>query len=681
MNIFVFNITLLEGIAMNKLTLTRRIALLACFAIAANISFAQTSKLAKADALYKAGAYFEAIDLYKADIDKINDKNELPKYLYKLGNCYRLTGNARQAELWYQKAIMREYPDPKVYFYYAEMLKMGEKYNEAIEQYQKYKVAVPLDPLADAGIKSCELSIKWKETPSGYEITNMRSLNTRTSEFSPAYASSDYTTLFFTSSRNEATGGKVSSVTGENFTDIFISERDNKNVWSKPRPIDETINTSYDEGTCALTSDYNTLFFTRCKVSKRDKLGCQILVSKRAEQGWLTPDELKLAADSMIVAHPSISADGTELYFVSNISGGIGGLDIWKITRSSSTSDDWGEPVNLGGEVNSAGNEMFPYIHPDGTLYFSSDGHPGMGGLDIFRSWVNDEGRREVENMRYPINSSADDFGIVFEKDREAGFFSSRRQGGRGADDIYMFYLPPINFNLIGHVTDEKSKKPVEQATVKLVGNDGSVVTMQTLADGSFRFNLTPNADYVVIASKKGYLNNKAKESTRGLTQSKDFEVSIALTSTEKPIEIPNIFYDYDRWELRPESREALDRLVEILNDNPNIIIELASHTDSRGTKEYNYELSQKRAQSVVNYLIEKGIEPVRLKAKGYAQTQPKVVDDALASRYPFLQVGTVLDQTFIDTLTSDEQKEIVYQINRRTEFRVLKEDYSAKPK
>lgn len=643
-----------------------------------NIAVAQTTKLTRADALYKAGGYYEAIDLYKDDIDKIKDKVELSKYLYKIGNCYRLIGNARQAELWYQKAILRECPDPKVFFYYAEMLKMGEKYDEAIEQYQKYKVLAPLDKLADSGIESCELSKKWKATPSGYEIINMRGINTKFSEFSPAFASNDYTELLFTSSRKGTTGGKLSAVTGEYFTDIFLTTRDVKGIWSSPKPVDENVSTQFDEGAGSLSSDFNTLFFTRCKVSKRDKLGCQIFNAKRTEQGWLTPDEIKVTSDSMIVAHPAISADGTTLYFASNIAGGFGGLDIWKVTRASS-ADEWGEAINLGGEINTAGNEMFPYMHSDGVLYFSSDGHPGMGGLDIFKAKKTEGETWEIENMRYPMNSPADDFGVVFEKEREAGYFSSRRPGGRGSDDIYMFYLPPIIYNMIGKITDEKTKSPVGQATVKLVGSDGAIVTMQTNDDGSFKFNLTPNTDYVIIASKKGFLNNKAKETTRGLTRSKDFDVAIAITSTEKPIEIPNIFYDYDKWELRMESREALDRLVEILNDNPTVTIELASHTDSRGTQEYNYELSQKRAQSVVNYLIEKGIATDRLKAKGYAQTQPKVVDAALNARYQFLPIGSVLDKKFIDGLSTEENKEIVYQINRRTEFRVLRDDYPVK--
>ncbi|NVO09145.1 MAG: OmpA family protein [Bacteroidales bacterium] len=646
-----------------------------------SIAQGQTTKLQRADALFKAGAYFDAIDIYKPELEKIQqDKAELAKYLNKIATCYRLIGNARQAELWYQKAIAKNCTDPKVFFYYAEMLKMGEKYDQALENYQKYKQLAPNDKLTDIGINSCELAKQWIATPSGYEITNVRSINSKQSDYSPAYGSAEYNSLYFTSSRTGATGGKISSATGEFFSDIFYTERDKKGIWSEPKKLDETINTAADEGTCSLSADFNTMFFTRCRVSKREKLGCEILISKKGEGGWLTPEAIQIAPDSMIVAHPSLSNDGLTLYFASNIKGGFGGIDIWKMTRAS-TSDNWGEPINMGGEINTSGNEMFPYIHSDGTLYFSSDGQPGIGGLDIFRAKLNDKKEWVVENMRFPINSPSDDFGIVFEKDREAGYFSSRRQGGRGADDIYLFYLPPIVLNMMGQVSDEKTNKPIAQSTVKLVGSNGLITTVETAEDGSFKFMLNPNTDYVVVASKKGYLNNKSKETTRGINQSKDFEAKIKLTSTEKPIEIPNIFYDYDRWELRPESMAALDKLVEILNDNPNVTIELGSHTDSRGSLEYNYELSQKRAQSVVNYLIEKGIATDRLKAKGYAQSQPKIADADLVAQYPFMTLGVALDQKFADTLDSNDKKETVYQICRRTEFKVLRTDYKVSGK
>ncbi len=639
----------------------------------------QTARLKRANAFYEAGGYFEAVELYRRDLDKV-EKEEMGLYLQRIAECYRLMGDARQAEIWYAKAIMRDAPDPKVFFYYAEMLKMAEKYDEAIEQYQKYKELVPNDPLSEVGIESCELAKKWMESPAGYEIVNLRAINSRQSDFSPTFASDDYTTLFFTTSREDATGSKNHAGTGEKFTDIFISQRDRQGNWSKPRPIDESINTPDDEGTPSLTSDFNKLYFTRCRTSKRNKLGCEIYISERREQGWLSPEPVPIAADSMVVAHPSIAEDELTLYFVSNIPGGYGGNDIWKVTRTS-PSDSWGEPVNVGPEINTPMNEMFPYIHPDGTLYFASDGHPGMGGLDIFRAApIEDGGGWEVTNMRYPINSPSDDFGIIFEKEREAGYFSSRRRdlGSRGGDNIYLFYLPEIIFNIIGEVRDDKTGGLLANANVQLVGSDGLIANATTGDDGAFRFMLNPNTDYVLVASKDGYLNGRGRETTKEVSESTDFEMTIELTSTARPIELPNIFYDYDRWELRPESMAALDRLVEVLNENPTIVVELGAHTDSRGTLDYNYDLSQKRAQSVVNYLIERGIPAERLRAKGYAQSQPKVVDEQLQQQYPFLSVGAKLDEKFIDQLSSEEQKETVHQINRRTEFRVLSTDYQA---
>lgn len=641
------------------------------FATAVN---AQTNKFKRAEALYQAGGYNEAIDIYKDELDKIKDKQELAMCFFKIGNCYRHIGNSRQAEGFYQKAIARECQNPKVYLYYADMLRMGEKYDQAIEQYQKYKSLVPGDKLADVGIQSCDLAKQWTETPSGYEITNMRGLNTKFNEYSPVFASADYTTMLLTSSREGTAGNKKSAVTGEYFSDLFITERNAQGTWSKPQSVSDNINTIHEEGSATLSADFNTMYFSRCMVSKRGKQGCQLYMAKRAEQGWLMPEAINVAHDSVIVAHPSLSDDGLTLYFVSDMVGGYGGLDIWKLTRASA-SDNFGEPVNLGPSINTSANEMFPFAHPDGSLYFASNGHPGMGGLDLFKAMPAGS-EWSVENMRYPMNSPSDDFGIVFERDREAGYFSSRRAKGRGGDDIYMFYLPPLIFNMTGKITDDKTHQPIAGATVKLVGSDGVVLTTTTADDGTYKFNLRPNADYVVIASKKGYLNNKGKNTTKGEGQSKDFGQNIALTSTAKPITIPNIFYDYDRWELRPESQSALDMLVDILNDNPNITIELGAHTDSRGSEEYNYDLSQRRAQSVVNYLIQKGIVPERLRAKGYAQTQPKVVDAEMAARYPFLTVGTTLTPDFVESLGDEQHKEVVYQINRRTEFRVLRDDF-----
>jgi peptidoglycan-associated lipoprotein len=298
-----------------------------------------------------------------------------------------------------------------------------------------------------------------------------------------------------------------------------------------------------------------------------------------------------------------------------------------------------------------------------------------MGGLDIFRAQPQPDGSWLVQNMKSPINSFADDFSIVFEDGNERGIFSSTRKG-KSNDELYFFELPPLKFNITGLVKDEKTGAPVPGAVVQLIASDGDNLQAETGTGGDFRFDLKANVDYIFLASKAGYLNGKEKETTKGQDKSRDFLVTILLTRFDKPIELPNIFYDFGKWDLRPESMVSLDRLVETLNDNPNVTIELMSHTDSRDTEEYNLDLSQKRAQSAVQYLISKNIAPERLSAKGYGESTPKVVDAQLAKQYPMFREGTVLNEAYINSLPTEELKEIAHQINRRTEFRVLRTDY-----
>jgi peptidoglycan-associated lipoprotein len=277
--------------------------------------------------------------------------------------------------------------------------------------------------------------------------------------------------------------------------------------------------------------------------------------------------------------------------------------------------------------------------------------------------------------MKPPVNSFADDFGIAFEDGNEKGIFSSTRKG-KGNDDLYLFELPPLRFNVTGLVKDEKTGTPITGSVVQLIASDGSNLQAETGTGGDFKFALKANVDYIFLASKKGYLNGKEKETTKGQEKSRDFMVTILLTAIDVPIELPNILYDLDKWDLRPESMVALDKLIETLNDNPNVTIEIMSHTDTRNTEEYNMILSQKRAQSVVDYLVSKGIDLTRLSAKGYGKTSTKIVDAVIATQNPFLKVGTQLTEQFVNSLPNDEQKEIAHQINRRTEFKVLRTDY-----
>ena len=398
------------------------------------------------------------------------------------------------------------------------------------------------------------------------------------------------------------------------------------------------------------------------------------MYTKRNGDKWSDPKNLGLLPDSLVAAHPSISKDGLTLYFVSDLAGGFGKKDIWKVTRLR-PGDAWSKPVNLGPDINTAGDELFPYIREDGTLYFSSDGLIGMGGLDIFSAKPQPDGSWVVQNMKPPINSFADDFGIAFEDGNEKGIFSSTRKGKEN-DDLYSFELPPLRFNVTGLVKDEKTGLAISQSVIQLIASDGSNLQAESGTGGDFKFTLKADVDYIFLASKKGYLNGKEKETTKGQDKSRDFMITMLLTPIDRPIELPNILYDFDKWDLRPESMVSLDKLVETLIDNSNITIEIMSHTDTRNTEEYNMILSQKRAQSVVDYLVSKGIEIERLTAKGYGKSSTKVVDATIAAQYPFLKAGTQLTEQFVNSLPNDEEREIAHQINRRTEFKVLRTDY-----
>jgi peptidoglycan-associated lipoprotein len=633
-------------------------------------------KTAKARAAYEAGEYDVAADLFKDAYNKVSDKDLKNEIIFLIAECYRITDAPDKAEIRYKQAIQKEYPNPIIYLRYADALRMNENYEDALEQYKKYKELVPDDPRGQEGIESCELSIEWMNNPTPYIVENAKFFNSKEKDFSPFYGSADYQLIYFTSSRDEAMGNDIHGATSENFSDIFQSRMDRKGKWSVPVPLDDNINSEFEDGTPVLNQDYSRMYFTRCIVNKNKNWGCQIFTSTSSGDTWSKAEALKIAEDSIVVAHPAISQDELTLYFISDMAGGIGGKDIWKVTRSNE-GDEWSKPENMGPEINTVDDEMFPYLHPDGTLYFSSNGRIGLGGLDIYKANQNEDGSWKVENLKYPINSSADDFGIVFEKESERGFFSSSRKG-RGNDDIYSFVLPPLKFNVNGEVRDDKTDMLLTGASIKSIGSDG--ITLEATSDeqGVFKFTLKPNTDYVFVATKTGYLNGKERETTKGLDKSQDINVVIYLSNIAETIELSNssVFYDFARWELRPEAMVSLDQLIETLIDNPTVTIELMSHTDSRGSDEDNIILSQKRAQSVVDYLIQKGIDPVRLSAKGYGESQPKVVTKRMNEQYPFLRVGATLTETYINSLPNVEQQEIAHQFNRRTEFRVLRTDY-----
>jgi len=593
--------------------------------------------------------------------------------VFMVSECYRLVNDPKNAELWYKKAVKSAFPKPEAQYWLAESMKKLGRYPQAIEEFRKYRQLVPGDPRTEQEIRACELAMEWLSSPEAYKVEELKEVNSKDSDFSPSFARDDYGLVWFTSSRDDAEGNKEHGATGQNFTDIFETRLDKKGKWSTPVPV-SYLNSEFEEGAPSFTADFTEVFFTRCEAGKRENKGCVIMYSMREGTQWSEPEKIEILADSLVAAHPAVTQDGSTLYFVSDIPGGFGGKDIYRSTRKSA-GNSWSRPENAGPDINTRGNELFPYIRDNGILYFASDGHIGMGGLDIFRAVPQTGGSWLVQNMRPPINSNADDFGITFEREAEKGLFSSARKG-RGADDLFSFELPPLVFSITGLVKDEKTGQPVPAATVQLIASDGANMQAETGSAGDFKFSLRPEVDYIFLASAKGYLNGKEKETTRGQDKSREFMATIVLTPIDRPIELPNIFYDFGKWDLRPESMVSLDKLVETLNDNPNITIELMSHTDSRDTEEYNLDLSQKRAQSVVDYLIAKGIERERLTARGYGEASPKAVDALIVQESPFLRSGATLTEQYINGLQSDEQKEIAHQINRRTEFRVLRTDY-----
>ena len=636
-------------------------------------SLAQKKKAERAYEFFNSGEYFQAIDHFKNAYSKTKDKSIKADMIYMVAECYRRINDPRNAEIWYKKAVRTSYSKPDAQFYYAESLKKNGKYQPAAEEFKKFKQLVPADPRPDQEIRACELAAEWLRNQEAYKVEEMKDINSRDDDFSPAYARDDFSVIYFTSSRDDALGKKTHGATGQNFTDIFESRLDKKGKWSMPVSVDG-LNSDSEEGTPNLSSDYKEIYFTRCEAGKRTKKGCKIMHASKKGEGWTDPRDLSILSDSVVAAHPAISPDGLTLYFVSDIAGGNGGKDIWFVTRDR-LSSPWSKPKNAGPDINTSGDELFPYVRSDGTLYFSSDGHIGMGGLDIFKAVPQPDGSWIVQNMKAPINSFADDFGITFQDGTEAGIFSSTRKG-KSNDELYSFEMPPLKFNVTGLVKDEKTDIAIAGSVVQLIASDGTNLQAETGTGGDFRFVLKPSVDYIFLASKQGYLKGNEKETTKGQEKSRDFMVTIHLTPIDKPIELPNIFYDFDKWDLRPESMVSLDKLVETLNYNSNITIELMSHTDARNTEEYNLVLSQKRAQSVVDYLVSKGIEIERLTAKGYGKSSPKVVDGEIAAQYPFLKAGTHLTEQFVNSLPNDEQKEIAHQINRRTEFKVMRTDW-----
>jgi peptidoglycan-associated lipoprotein len=605
------------------------------------------AQMSSGDKAFEVQNYFLAIDSYKKAI-KSKEKKALATY--KVAECYRLMNDNKLAESWYARAIKAGYEEPELYLNYAGVLRGMEKYDDAIEQYNTYLGLNPTDSRAKWLLESCKLAKTWMNTPSRYEVNNMKVFNSRQSDYALALYKNNGVIL--SSTREEATGKKLYGRIGEDFSDLFESTVDRRGKWGKLQVLQGDVNTAFNEGTATVNKTGTIMYFTRCS-SKTGE--CKIYMSRKAGNNWGKAEVIELFGDTVNVGQPSLSKDQKKLYFVAdNAPGGQGGKDIWFMNKSR--GDNWDEPINLGPQINTEFDEMFPYIHEDdNTLYFASDGHPGMGGLDVFYSEGSGTEWSQPVNMKFPINSGADDFAFIANARKDKGFLSTNRPGGRGSDDIWQWVLTPLQFNLSGQVYDDSTRRALSGAEVKLIFvEDKSYIEAITDNRGMYTFKLREGVDYKIEVTRKEYFGDDTSLTTKGFEVSKDFVINIPLKAV--PIEevtLNDILYDFNSDKLTPKSKENLKVLIDMMKKSENLIIAINSHTDSRGSDEYNLDLSQRRAQSVVNYLIENGIDSARLQAKGFGETQ-------------------LLNRCKNGVNCSEEE----HQINRRTTFKVVSTDF-----
>lgn len=636
----------------------------------------RSAKLSEAEEKQRIGEYYEAAAIYRKVYTKTSpQKRDLRGYIaFRMAECNRLINNTGKATSGYMNAIRYDYPDSIVYLRLAQMQHKAGAYAEAIKNYDIYSENAPSSQLAINGIQGCELAPGWRKNPTRYEVHRMEKFNSRRAEFSPMLTGDKYDQLYFASSRTKDKEAKISAITGQNNNNLFLVKQDEKGAWLAPQELEDEVNTEFDEGTPSFSADGNTMYYTYCAQDPEGPRTAEIYISSRSSAKWGKGTRATIVKDSVTaLGHPSISPDGKYLYYVSDAVGGLGGKDIFRSKVLGNNS--FGPMENLGEEINTAGDELFPYCRDSVTLYFASNGHPGMGGLDLFKATQDSTGHWKVENMGAPINSMGDDFGITFAGKAEKGFFSSNRNDARGYDHLYSFELPTITISIEGIVNDV-DEYPIEEATVRIVGKDGLNVKVPVKKDGSYRVELERDIRYVMMASARGYLNQNFELTTGPEEKNETYIVDFFLSPISKPVVIENIFYDFDKATLRPESKKALNEMIKMLNDNPNVTIELGAHTDRKGTDQYNERLASRRAQSVVDYLIAGGIKADRLEAKGYGESVPKTINKKMAKQYDFLNEGDVLTEEFILNLTP-EQQEIADQINRRTEFKVLRTNYN----
>ena len=620
------------------------------------------------------GEYYDAANQFKTAYQRTSpkDRRQRGELSLKMAECYERISSSQRAIAAYRNVIRYKQDNGETHKRLADNLMKEGSYSEAVKEYRIALDSIPNNQLIAQELQAASIAASVKERGSKYIVKRMDVFNSRRQDYSPMLFGDKYEQLYFTSTRNEAKGDELSGITGAKAGDIFLSEKDDKGKWSTPKAIESALNTESDEGTPAFSVDGREMYITQCLTDPSNPRYAQISVSNRSDAAWGKANKLEISRDTLSsFAHPAVSPDGNWLYFTSDMLGGKGGLDIWRVRLTGGTT---GGVENLGEPINTPRDEEFPTFRPNGDLYFSSNGHGGLGGLDIFIATVGNDRRYHLEHPGYPLNSQGDDFGMTFEGIHNRGFFSSNRGDGRGWDHIYSFELPEIIQTVKGWVY-EMDGYELPAAQIFMVGDDGTNKKLAVKGDGSFEQEIKPGVNYIFLATCNGYLNHKEEIKVGNVDDSKVYTLQFALAGINVPVLIDNIFYDFDKATLRPESEKALDALVNLLKENPNVTIELSAHTDYLGSADYNKRLSQRRADAVVAYLTAHGIVRDRLTPVGYGKERPKKIRKKVTEKYPWLKENDVLTEDFIKKLDKEKQ-EIANQLNRRTEFTVLRTTY-----
>ncbi|MBR7168392.1 MAG: PD40 domain-containing protein [Bacteroidales bacterium] len=683
----------------------------------------------KADKLFDQKRYVEALESYQSAYKKIkSNRAEKNRINFQIGECYRMMNNYPKAELIYNRLIKnaRYYiVEPKIYYYLAEMYRFQNEFDKATENYDNYLKLQPDDQLARERRGSLVDLSRMLSDRTRHNIITMDKYNTDYDDWSPHFVGDDTNTLVFTSSRFLEEDEAVDAWTGKAFSELFAIMQDKKGNWTSVDLYEKggMINTPVNEGEAVFTPDGSVMYFSRCDSKEYEMKGCYIYRStlgggddkkkrkKKTDKSldkWNEAERINLGDTAFNYLHPAITADELTLYFSSNLPGGEGSYDIWMAKRNTK-DEEFGTPINLGKVINTSGRENFPTINFDTMLYFSSDGHPGVGGLDIYKTYEKgDNVWATPENLKVPINSSFDEMGIVFYPEGsnpnflERGYFASNRTVADPHkkedkdvntrtkykpinDDLFYFELPPLLYSIEGIVRDEKSMQLLPETKIKLVGSDGSETETYTDGGGKYRFGndaVKHNVIYKMYISRLNYFSTEGSESTFGYTTNKDIVHDFRLEPVpNEPVVLPDIQYGLSKWDLTTDYQDSLTDLYLVLMNNPNIVVEIRSHTDCRPYIALtNDTLSQRRAQSVVDFLISRGIEPERIVAKGYAEREPRKLTKDMVVKYAGkefkFEAGTVLECDYIELLQGKDYQEAAHQLNRRTEFKVIRDDF-----